>query len=754
MEKGTRDVLRRMVEAQQQAIESGDNSHLEATMDAMLGTLGSPPRDNATRNYDDDDFMSDDAGVEELQERLREAHYDHGDDDNDKKEPYKLNEEPSLVEEDGNAYNHEDDNKDETYNEESKLREEHLMLMQESMKVHTDRDVHMDQDSDDDQQGGGVGDGGFDDDFDDNFDSRNNNDYDYDDNDRIAHRSGNGAGVSLEDWLEQDEDNSGRYEERHRGQAVGNDNDFFPEESMRVHANQSVELADEDLFQRWKDDQEQNTMEQSTSDNNGWDNSGGLHATADAMDGDKNEKMSAVRDAMAFLEEQDRAEQEEQDQQKQQYHEDYEQRSEEASTEPENLVVTTMTEPDAAVAKESNRMNSAAGNSGMEGDDAFETPMAKRVLMLGDLERTPAPNTDMDDSIGLLSPFSPILKHRQQDGLSSYLSFVPCRKVSAMVRVLPTIDKDICVFPLLMHLNREVFESVTSPPASNHPNSGEGKDKSEKVMAATMRQACQEQTRSLVVVNPSAMGLHIPTELTMETARLVAHVAKMESEDWLRKYSFDHVEWPLEGDLQGFTMDQVAQSIGNDVGTRGNHRVCLGMGFTNSDQTKTLLGTLLEKTYAALAQAVVTLSVVEIVDEHTLEDWLDPNVSSTLKIRHPDNRGAIVQNLTNAPIDDIEALAVSSNQTKMKGSCRSLGCATYTQSIHCISHNPILVSTCLPVFCSLSLSLSRCLCVSMCVCARAFAWLGLVGHCSRNGPDEATIPRTYRRHPSRLQKQR
>jgi hypothetical protein len=113
---------------------------------------------------------------------------------------------------------------------------------------------------------------------------------------------------------------------------------------------------------------------------------------------------------------------------------------------------------------------------------------------------------------GLLSPFSPFLKEKEQRGeFLQYVSLQPCRKVSIVVRVLPTgnnDDEQRCLFPQISgDANPKSIIQRPKPP------------------------------RDMVVVNPAAFGTHIPSRVTMETARLVAQVAKKSCEDW-------YVGWP------------------------------------------------------------------------------------------------------------------------------------------------------------------------------------------------------------------
>jgi hypothetical protein len=183
-------------------------------------------------------------------------------------------------------------------------------------------------------------------------------------------------------------------------------------------------------------------------------------------------------------------------------------------------------------------------------------------------------------------------------------------------------------------------------------------------------------TNDLVVVNPCAFGKFIPAEVTMDTARLVANVANIESEDWARRYRFDQVLW---NNAKHETSDliQLAKSMGNDAVLRGENSVCLGVGGSNSGRTETMFGgepTLSKNEYGLLGltvaavmeqlseHAVCTLSLLEIVDEDVLRDLLahDPVEShSRLKIRNVDAKGAIVQNLSDVPLDSMTGLDVS-----------------------------------------------------------------------------------------------
>lgn len=288
-------------------------------------------------------------------------------------------------------------------------------------------------------------------------------------------------------------------------------------------------------------------------------------------------------------------------------------------------------------------------------------------------------------STSILSPFSPVLLnggHRsphddasEQDvsgieNVSTVISLNPCRKVSAMARILPpTNPTKTCIFPLLHQQQMNKQQQTYNP-------------------------------HGLVVVNPSAMGQQrqrrgkgknsaqiISTEVTMETARLVAQVAHLESEDWLRKYEMmDHVEWSSNAHNDNATTaagpaavwSWLAQSLAHDLMDDSmplpQHRVCIGMGpppFPSStkERSTTLLDCLLFPTYEQIKRQSAnttsprcTLSVFEIVDEDTLEDWLvhvnGKSQASKLRLRHADSKGAFVENLTQVEIGDERDLEV------------------------------------------------------------------------------------------------
>ena len=407
----------------------------------------------------------------------------------------------------------------------------------------------------------------------------------------------------------------------------------------------------------------------------------------------------------------------------------------------------------------------------------------------------------------LLSPFSPLLNpHKAKDGdlhdqkdagvhwapPNSYsdgdLSLQPCRKVSVVVQVsyqsnggnghddeslVPTVTTctdstatssffstgtpqhqqqspspskkskppQLCLFPSI-------------PDSEEHPTSihTSGADHHQQHAALSPTSAAlRGNARDLVVVNPSAFGKLIPTEITMQTARLVAQVANIESEDWARTYRFQHVIWP-DQKVRSFT--HLAQALANDVlvvssttaaarndnntsggGSNGKKNIRIqtstnmdskgegGNGISTSrvvictgsspDKNRTVFGKcktwqssssrktspssakkkkshlsknevleeygLVGATFDSILQelphyAVCALTVYEVLQEDEIHDLLAPPSASQnnnrkvqqratraqgnrIQIRQPaDRKGAIVEGLTEYPVDSLESL--------------------------------------------------------------------------------------------------
>ncbi|CAB9501734.1 Kinesin-like protein [Seminavis robusta] len=187
----------------------------------------------------------------------------------------------------------------------------------------------------------------------------------------------------------------------------------------------------------------------------------------------------------------------------------------------------------------------------------------------------------------LLSPFSPLLQPHTRSQTQSQsnnnngrdfvswqppdsfregdLSLQPCRKVSVVVHVsyqsnkcspdptCTTKSPQLCLFPLVHNDDNHVLSHDNNSSNNNNNNTL-------SPTSATLNAAVG--ARDLIVVNPSAFGKFIPSEITMETARLVAQVANIESEDWARTYKFQHVIWP---DQQVRSFHHMAQAMANDI---------------------------------------------------------------------------------------------------------------------------------------------------------------------------------------------
>lgn len=140
---------------------------------------------------------------------------------------------------------------------------------------------------------------------------------------------------------------------------------------------------------------------------------------------------------------------------------------EESSAQDESLVIS---HPDSGLTDEDMFLGDHEDNENAQ-YDLHEYSSAPTTLQQHDRDCEPR------------SPFSPLLRSWQ----SHELSLLPCRKVSVVVKVKGVPTKP-CLFPLL-------------PPSGS-------------VM----------ETNDLVAVNPRAFGKYIPAQVTMDTARLVAHV--------------------------------------------------------------------------------------------------------------------------------------------------------------------------------------------------------------------------------------
>ena len=292
------------------------------------------------------------------------------------------------------------------------------------------------------------------------------------------------------------------------------------------------------------------------------------------------------------------------------------------------------------------------------------------------LVTSPQPTESRSFVNGLLSPFSPLLKQKdQRDEYLKYLSLQPCRKVSVVVRILPCGNdnegaderqqQQRCVFP---HIK-------TSPSTST---------------SSTLIRKPKPPPRNMVVVNPSAFGKKIPNHVTMDTARLVAQVAHISSEDWARLYEFHHVMWPSPttssstGEDQSpssqkqnpasptnnngnvadefSTLDSLSRAVTQDalVEFQSSLIISLGQGNTCMGSEYGVWPRVINHCQAWMEEAsVCTLSMYEILEEKDCFRDLLNRRNKDLSLRHVDMKGAVLEGLTQAPIDSMSALLES-----------------------------------------------------------------------------------------------
>ncbi|KAL9190555.1 hypothetical protein ACHAXT_000261 [Thalassiosira profunda] len=220
-----------------------------------------------------------------------------------------------------------------------------------------------------------------------------------------------------------------------------------------------------------------------------------------------------------------------------------------------------------------------------------------------------------------------------------------------------------------------------------------------------------EGSRSGTAANQSKK--RIAGRVTVETARLVAQVSQISSEDWARKYQFDDVLWPPRrneeardgvSDLASVAVEDIMSSrsrMAKDGHVPCNTLIC-AVGGTASGKTQTvfgpsvaglvasvtgqgggaaadgqgclgLLGEIVggilgnEVTAASAADSSAlecSISILEIADEDVLRDVLaysqegcnEHGGTKALRVRHLDSRGAVVQGLYEVEIKSTDQL--------------------------------------------------------------------------------------------------
>lgn len=393
---------------------------------------------------------------------------------------------------------------------------------------------------------------------------------------------------------------------------------------------------------------------------------------------------------------------------------------EEEEEEVEEIIVSSL---DSNEEEDSDEVANGAG------DGTTPVPVQKQTVRI-------APTSAPQTSRGPLSPFSPdarrartdIRRHRQPRHASASApgqwSLLPCRKVSVLVRVKPPGVKwdgerraddgdddssaQLGIFPLL-------------PPGVSASHAGRADDNAPAIgllslaseLSSSATTGSSQAANSLVVVNPTAFGTRLPSDLTMETARLVAEVGNIDSEDWARRYRFDDILWPNDLDGSGGegigsfagvgagrsdgTLIAAARAMAGDalsgrssvlctlgsVGSgrsyaafgRAGLRVAMGRkrtrrvpsDFDESDRVATLdragiLGLLVAELndFSRTDQVDFTVSLLEVVDDDVLRDlFRTPNAEfhpGQPRLRHPDHFGAVVQNLTELTFGSVKDL--------------------------------------------------------------------------------------------------
>jgi chromosome segregation ATPase len=338
-----------------------------------------------------------------------------------------------------------------------------------------------------------------------------------------------------------------------------------------------------------------------------------------------------------------------------------------------------------------------------------------------------------------------------------YVSLKPCRKVSVVVRVLPVPNdggenddsshqqtqpqqQQRCVFPhykedratfltpptgrndhdnsnsINNNMSSPTFARFVSPP-QHHQQHQEQQQSGNSLRNEAMisQQKKTPALRDMVVVNPSAFGKYIPSQVTMETARLVAQVAQINTEDWARLYEYHHVMWPTtetttnstqNTDRSGpgvaprsfDTMDSLSRAAAQDAVIENESSLLISLGKEAScigNQENGLWPKILTHCQAIMeTQAVITLSMVEVLENKpdSFRDLLLPHQNggstttttttttatssdtssrTTITLRHNDMKGAVLEGLVQVSIDSMPALLESLYRRRRRKSSKS-----------------------------------------------------------------------------------
>jgi Kinesin motor domain. len=334
-------------------------------------------------------------------------------------------------------------------------------------------------------------------------------------------------------------------------------------------------------------------------------------------------------------------------------------------------------------------------------DNQFDSQKSKRPKMISPFSPT-ARKLRLKQQSSSSSGGTAMTQQLQQ--LSSQLkwSMAPSRKVSILVNVSPRLDAPLssndeesrlCLYP---NVAVEDSGNVHQSSLGYSPARSVRSSYSVTSHASILRKASPGQ--EVILVNPNAFGDVIPTAVTVETARVVQQFSNKVSEDWVRKYRFDEVCWPDVKQLIGIkkqntnaTMEDISKATVADV-VDCKSSVLFGYGIRHSGRLESMFGyiagekmdslrvsvgrksvglelgllglivsKLLEKNTSDQGKSVlVQLSMVEILDEDVLKDLLEsPSnkasniVNKSVRIRHPDNKGAILENVTELNIKSL-----------------------------------------------------------------------------------------------------
>ena len=291
------------------------------------------------------------------------------------------------------------------------------------------------------------------------------------------------------------------------------------------------------------------------------------------------------------------------------------------------------------------------------------------------------------------------------DNISTLLSLENCPKVSAVVRVKRVLEDNSSK----NGRKKSNFLLGLSPDdsyiSSNYANTTTAAHCLFPMLDEDIENVDSSTRKEIILVNPDAFGNFVSTEVTIATARAVAELKSITSEDWVKCYKVDDVLWPEDIHLDNTTFIPIAQAMVNDSFVKQERNsVCLCTGGNSSGKKYSMLGRqwyvstlngnmrqssdsdfdinfgifgLIVK-YAlenySSDDAGLCVSVLEIIHEDHIVDLLQNNSSleeeqmptiakkhskqnSNLRVReHKDGQGAFVPNLKQMIVRDMQDL--------------------------------------------------------------------------------------------------